>query len=836
MGRTTRLRWLALSTLMGCAGAAPMDEEGSSSSPDGTAKLGSIHAAASAVAALQRSGSCDDLLVDIQSDVATKIALQAELMREGAITGAYRGGATIGQPGIALPPATPTLTPPPPLLPGGGFDPSGVPSQPPSSGEAGGTDAPNIGTPTAPVPSAMGPSGAGSTGTLGPEDYSETNNQVEGVDEADIVKTDGQNLYVLQGNQLVVVDSWPAEASAVRTTARIEGSVQEMFVHEGVAAVFSLVHDQGDLVEQKTTMDASGARVAEPYYYGSPFTKITIVDVNAEPVVKRQLLIEGSYLSSRLHGTTVRAVVQGGFRTPPLFSANIEYTDPWGRPYAQAEIDAQIDAWRDRLIAAISETELADWLPIEREIVNGELTPPERRCTDFYAPSPALTDYGLTNIVSFDITDPMSALSGALILGAADEVYSNAEVMLLAHHDYRFDRGLIQKQGTILHLFALDGADTAYTASGRVPGHIVDQFSLDEQDGVVRVTTTAQIWQNFVAPIPEIADAAADADAVESLARRTDNRLLTLRAEGDELVVADATEPLGHDGETIRSTRFVGDRGYVVTFETTDPLVVVELGNPDDLRVLGQLEIPGFSEYMHPIDDDHLLTIGQNTDASGRAVGLMLQIFDVSDPTSPRQTHTYRFADGGYSEASVNHKAFTFHTPAGTAAGQGYLAFPYVNYSVAPFGSTLEVFHVGTTDGFSKLGAISHTEALQQLCAAQSGIPVDPGLVQPTLQPIYFDCVPPEVRRGLFVFDDSADYVYSVSHGGVLVHTLDDLTVPIATAALPYPDWSESRVYYGTGGAVATGGSTPPGTSLPPPPTTTPSAPTPEPMPVPPEG
>jgi hypothetical protein len=574
-----------------------------------------------------------------------------------------------------------------------------------------------------------------------------------------------------------------------------------------------------------------------------------VVDVKAEPAVQRQLLIEGNYLSARLHGTTVRAVVQGGFRTPPVFSANIEYTDPWGREYSQREIDAQIDAWAERLTAAIAETELSDWLPIEREIIGGRLTSPERRCTDFYAPSPALTEYGLTNVVSFDITDPMSALGGALILGSADEVYSNAETLLLAHHDYRYDQGLIQKQRTILHLFSLDGEDTAYTASGMVPGHIVDQFSLNEQGGVVHVSTTAQLWQNFVAPIPEIAEAAEDDDAVVSIGRRTDNRVLALSARETDLVITGVTEPIGHDGETIRSTRFVGDRGYVVTFETTDPLAVVDLSDPEDLRVLGRLEIPGFSEYMHPIDDDHLLTIGQNTDGGGRAVGLMLQIFDVSNPTAPQQTHTYRFADGGYSEASVNHKAFTFHTPAGTPAGQGYLAFPYVNYSFAPYGSTLEVFHVGTSSGFVKLGAISHTQALQELCAAQSGIPIGP--VDPTFQrPVYFDCVPPDVRRGLFVFDES-DYVYSVSHGGVLVHTLDDLTTPIASAALPYPDWSEGRVYYGPDGSVATdvgslptmggtGGAAaaPPGMTMPalPPVSTTP-APAPEPTPEPtPEG
>jgi hypothetical protein len=350
---------------------------------------------------------------------------------------------------------------------------------------------------------------------------------------------------------------------------------------------------------------------------------------------------------------------------------------------------------------------------------------------------------------------------------------------------------------------------------------------------VIRASVTARLWPDFRAPIPAVADSvsADDQDDVLTLRRQTDNRVITLQADGESLEMVGMTEALGHDGETIRSTRFVGDRGYVVTFETQDPLIVVDLADPAELTVLGQLDIPGFSEYMHPIDADHLVTIGRDTTTSGVDQGLMLQIFDVSDPTTPRRSHTYKFGENGYSEANVNHKAFTFHRPEGAAAGEGLLAFPYVDYGFS-YGSSLEVFEVSTQSGFAKLGSISHTNLLGQVCGFVSQDPAFGG-------PSYYECVQPEVRRGIFIFGEEGDFVYSVSHAGVLVHELTNLVTSVASVVLPLPRYDENRVYYGEGGlrpVMTSGGGTAgagvpvdPNTSAPPIPST--PAPMPEPAP-----
>jgi hypothetical protein len=258
-----------------------------------------------------------------------------------------------------------------------------------------------------------------------------------------------------------------------------------------------------------------------------------------------------------------------------------------------------------------------------------------------------------------------------------------------------------------------------------------------------------------------------------------DNRVVVLKTVDGRLVQTGVTGPLGHPGEEIKSVRFVGDVGYVVTFRNTDPLIAVDLSDPEakNLPVLGELEINGFSEYMHPMGDDHLLTIGRNADQWGSDIGLMLQIFDVADPTNPQLVHKHAYWRDGWSEANQQHKAFTYF------ASRNLLAFPFVSYY--SFGSSLEVFHVTAEGGFTELGSIDHTSLLLQDC---------------TMPPDYYDeyymmyeCgrPSPEVRRGVFITGDDdndgndTDFVYSISYGGIMVHSLDDLTAPVATVALP---------------------------------------------------
>jgi Beta propeller domain len=822
MTKTQRMRALcALGLLLAAAGCAKhADDDGSNGgSFDRSEPVEIPGTTKAAVAMLMQADDCGDLLEHIKDDVVAKIDAQAASLRKGPQDngGYYPGGGVVGGPAIDEGfanggSADGEVGGAPPQAGGagtGGSFPSD-PGVPTDIGGTGGTAAPGTGT-------SGGSAGMGATdgkGTSSPTGHSETNTQVEGVDEADIVKLadDGNNMYLLHGNTIFKLAAWPAESTAILGQAPIEGSATELFVNDGKAVVFSTLWNQGDLVPLKT--DSSGRSVSadyyQPYYYGAPFTKITVLDVSGDtPEVVRELFVEGSYLSSRRHGNVVRAIVQGGFHTPPVFNAYIEYTDPWGEPYAQEDIDAQVDVWRDRLVSAIEETTIDDWVPVERERKDGKLVVAAPRCKSFYAPPPALTNYGLTNVVSFDMSEPSSELGGAIILGSADTVYANDSSLVLAQRDYRYLSGFMEREQTIVHMFKLDEDRTTYGASGFVPGHILNQFSMDVAGDTLRIATTQNIWQNFEPVL--LLQGNVDDVPMAATRTQTDNRVITLRADGTDLDRVGITEPLGKDGERIMSARFVGDRGYVTTFQQIDPLVVLDLADPEHPEVLGQLEIPGFSEYMHPLDAGHLLTIGRNTDLNGRDTGLLLQIFDVTDPLDPQQTHTVPFEPSGWSEASGNHKAFTYWVPEGET--DGLLAFPYSYYgSGYGFESTLQVFRVSATDGFTALGVVDHT-GLFSNCYDMYGYPTGDYYA-------YTYCQQPEVRRGMFVQDDDATYVYSLSHGGVLVNALDMLDTPVATVTLPAPDYSEHRTgeifmddstvdpmgNVGTGGAGGTAG------------------------------
>jgi hypothetical protein len=743
---------------------------------------------ASIVAQLTRADSCDDLLAKIQNDAIAKINLIAEQQRTISVEqrANYQNGYN-GSDGLSTDVRAPS-------------GPSNIAYSSESAGSAGGaldtgfsaSKSNGSGGTTGAVNGGAAGAGAAVDGTSSsnegtdtaadPSGHSDTNVQVKDVDEADIVKVgdDGKTIYLLHGNQFYVVNAWPAEEMSLGPNLVIEGQPLEMFVKDSRAVVYSQVYDNGELGSAGNTYNG-GAKVAyDSYYYcgsGSTFTKISVIDLSgAKPTVVREIYEEGSYTSARLYDTMSRTVIQGGFKAPGLFQPSIEYADAWGQLYVQEEIDKQINAWRDRTIVSIKNKKLSDWLPVEKERVDGKIVSVDQRCRDFYAPSPGLADYGLTNIVMLDITKDSGPLSGAAILGSVTEVYSSVGTMLLAHQQWYYN-GIIGADGqrTALHAFALTAEKTTYTASGFVPGYIVNQFSMDVDDeaGVIRLATT----------IDGLNEANWDRTT------RYENRVYTLEANGNNLKTLGRSDQLGQQNEKIYSARFIGDKGYVVTAEQHDPLTVLDLSDPTKPTILGDIVIPGFSNYMHPLDAGHLLTIGRNTNASGTDIGLLLQIFDVSDPTKPAQTHKFEYAPDGYSQANDNHKAFTYW------ADKQLLAFPFTNYGGQYYDaktgtyswytpkSTLDVFEVSIDNGFKQLGSVDHTALMNQSGCLVTNSYFD-GVS--TVQEYYWNCSQPEVQRGVFI----DEYVYAISDSGITANKLSDLAKPVSQIGLLIPTYN----------------------------------------------
>ena len=235
----------------------------------------------------------------------------------------------------------------------------------------------------------------------------------------------------------------------------------------------------------------------------------------------------------------------------------------------------------------------------------------------------------LSTITALTIGEGLEDLHPVTIQGGAETVYASTGALYVTAT--RWDGN---GPSTDVHRFSLDGDGPAtYTGSGRVPGHLLDQFSLSEHDGALRVVTTA-------------AGAAG-----------TEGRLAVLDTDGDVLDELGHVDGMGI-GEEVKSVRFLGDLGYVVTFRTTDPLYALDLSDPRAPRVLGELKIPGFSEYLHPVGDGLLLGVGRQADPmTGVDTGFKVSLLDISDPAALAEVDQL-VVPGGFSPVGSDHKAF----------------------------------------------------------------------------------------------------------------------------------------------------------------------------------
>jgi hypothetical protein len=771
--RSTKLSSLLGAGLMlGWAGCSSGDDK-EPSTPDIPAR--------GALAALSRADDCGDLLTKIQDDAIAKVKLAAELAKTEQHDADRRtsNDADEGEASdeVSAPaPARGATT--------GGDDPvdSPVPAKKPSRppGEASSSERPTIDD-AEPSGSASGEE-AQPASITGPTGASETNAQVQGVEEADFVKVveNGAGMFLLHGSLLQKLKTYPAAQTALSGSAlAIEGAPSELFVSKaGKAVVFSsaAVHSAGrggDSTDYACPSDSDCG-------YGGNGTKITIADVSVDPPrVERELYYEGHYVSARRYenaaSDVVRVVVQSDSRYGGLFEPNIERYDAWGRPYDAANIELQLSEWVRRTSDAIRNTTLDDWVPNTQERIGGTLTTLARACDSYYLPAPGLSDYGLTQVLALDLAQVTQPVSGITIVGATSTVYSNPQRLVLAQPDYRWgsrDLGFIDTQRTALHVFDLTTASTAYVASGWVTGQLPPfnpQFGIDVgRDGTLRVATTGSVRDK-----PE-----AKRDDPDFWSAHPETYVSLVQVNGNTLEQVGRTGNLGKPNESIRSARFVGDRAYVVTYEQKDPLVVVDVANPRSPAVLGQISIPGFSQYMHPLDDDHLITVGQS-----EAGGIQLQLFDVSNPAAGIPApKVHDFLAGSGSEASYTHKAFTFY--------DGVLALPVTGYSSSPsyarryFSSTLQLLRVSAATGFTELGAVDHTSLY-----ADNGAGVRCGVCAVEGCYDYACGYEPTLRRGHFVRADDTTYVYSFSNAGVLVNDLANLTTPVAKLGLPQPTY-----------------------------------------------
>lgn len=490
-------------------------------------------------------------------------------------------------------------------------------------------------------------SGVSSSGST-PSSVSQTNNQVVGVDEADIIKTDGKFLYLAQGSEFRIVSAWPATTAGIASKVALGGTAKKLFV-EGNRALVYVSIPRATVSEQAPWMATSSSDCT--YGYGCDFggdgtaTEIVIFDISdrTAPVVKRTIDLPGSLIAARRIGTTVHTVASIGELTVPdleYYSTSYCGTAPTG--VALTVELAKIEQMRARNIMKIDAAVFdVGTLAKESGSVIGKID-----CSDFYRET--LPDgVGITSVLSLDLSKD-SAPTLANVLSRAGAVYASATSLYMSvpHQKssvYGWYDDVATDEASTVHRFQIGEKpeETKYSASGVVPGHVLNQFAMDEYDGHLRIATS----KGYV-PDPNV-------ESVMTVLKQTGTALTTIGQLGGIAPTED-----------IRSVRFQGERGYVVTFKKTDPLFVLDLADPKAPKITGELKIPGFSTYMHPLDSGHLLALGYEADDQGDFAyfnGIQLQIFDVKDLSNPLLLHKKVYGTrGSSSSALTDHLGFTY--------------------------------------------------------------------------------------------------------------------------------------------------------------------------------
>ncbi|WP_436794777.1 beta-propeller domain-containing protein [Actinospongicola halichondriae] len=506
---------------------------------------------------------------------------------------------------------------------------------------------------------------------------SDTNTQEAGIDEPDTVENDGDFVYVVDQQELVILDGATAEVlsrlALASYGAQILLSGDRLLAISGGGGFYGGPMPVDDIAISSPPPATDEARTEpvepgvapddEPEPLPEPLPlpvepepmpidppsfaagmSIQLIDVSdrTAPAVIETTEIEGNHVDTRVVDGVARIVVTSYPQPPQFARAFDDMVD-------MSDIEAALDD-------TIDETTIDDWLPAFRTTTAAEdgaapssLEGAIVECDDVLVPE---VNAGIseTSILRVDFDSGFDPSNTTTIVADAGTVYASASTLYVAATQWvsAGDQGGISSEdwSTAVHAFDLGGDGAAsHVAAGEVPGSTLNQYSLSEFDGHLRVATTEGTpWDGR--------------DESES-------GVHVFEVQGGELVEVGSVGGLGRT-ETIQSVRFMGPVGYVVTFRQTDPLYVIDLSDPRSPQAVGELKIPGFSSYLHPVGEGRLLGIGRDADLEGRDQGFLISLFDVSDPTNPKQiqTHTEREA---YSQAGNDPQAFLWWAPESAA-------------------------------------------------------------------------------------------------------------------------------------------------------------------------
>ena len=582
------------------------------------------------------------------------------------------------------------------------------------------------------MPVAVADAATGSGGSV--PVFSGTNVQESGVDEPDIAKTDGRTVFAIAQGRLQAVDV-RGEKPRLLGSLQLNGSWgQQMILHKGRVVVVSTGWGGGgaDIV-------VGPGRIGMMPWWGEPRTTLTEIDVSdpAAMRVREVLELEGQYLGARRVDAAMRVVIRSNVSGPEL-----QYpTGISGWEQARA-------VWYNRW--ALDKSTSRDWMPTYtlRNLRNGrEVVRAVSRCRQTHAPT-QFAGLGNITVLTLALGSGLKPVDSDSILSDGDTIYASTDSLYVATRQWQDPQQASDPSSvpasmvnTEVHRFDTSQAgETRYVSSGAVDGYLLSQWSMSEHEGDLRVVSTDEPpWWG-------------------QAGGQSQTRVTVLREQAGILSAVGMVDGLGL-GERVYAVRFIGPLGYVVTFRQVDPLYVIDASDPAAPRVRGELKIPGYSAYLHPVGEGLILGIGRSATPEGRVLGVQASLFDVRNPDQPLALQQLDLGYG-WTESEFDHHAFLYW-PATRQA-----LVPVESWDQDPdtgnydYNSAAVGLKVGTSD-LQENGRIRHEIAVED---AEQAVRQE------------------SVRRTLVV----GDVVYTLSESGLKASSLETLE-PRAWVAFSTP-------------------------------------------------
>jgi len=552
---------------------------------------------------------------------------------------------------------------------------------------------------TAPAPAA--PTASAGESKTAPS-FSSTNVQEAGIDEPDIVKTDGERVFAIVNGKLNAVDVSGATPKLAGSLDLAGSGSHRMLIRGDRALVMTTSYGAGVV--------ADGVAASSIAPYGGSKVLLTEIDISdpAALVVRRTMELDGSVADARLHGGTARVVVVSSpqpVAPPQIASTGVRRYVP--RTTLRSKVSGR--TFRRSVVA----------------------------CDDVRHPR-SFSGLDLLTVLTIDLDKGLFDVDRDAIMAGAQAVYGSPTSLYVASQRYvaaiESGRSLPASARTQIHRFdASREGMTSYAGSGEVPGFVLNQYSLSEHEGALRVASTDE---------PQWFEG--------TITRDSESHVTVLEIGGSTLSRLGRVGGLGK-GERIYAVRFVGDNGYVVTFRQVDPLYTLDLSDKRNPKVLGELKILGYSAYLHPVSENLLLGVGQDATEQGRRLGTQLSLFDVSDLRKPTRRAQAALGANSSTAAEFDPHAFLYWNATRLAV------IPLTVYgdgaAVSPFKGAVG-FRVGTAS-LGETGRVTHP--------AQAG-------------------QAPEIARSLVI----GDKLFTLSYAGLGASRLDTLA-PLSFVALPAP-------------------------------------------------